>query len=202
MNKGPALPPFNVSQAATDQIQTVGGVVRVDITPGGCCGSTYLFSGELATPTDSLFGCEGAILAVTPNALAVLTGSRLQSFVRWRLARTGSAWLPSEGADAVGSRVGRNDTMLTDTRLDEIALAASERGREHAPLLTGLMLAEETGEAIQKLRRYLGHARQRAAPDDVAAELADVVITAAVLARLLRTDLAQHVADKLAEGVR
>lgn len=83
----PALAPFRVSQAAIDQLEAVGGFVRVDITPGGCCGSTYEFSDGTPTPTDVLFGCEGAILAVTPDALAVLTGSRLDYGVGLRPPR-------------------------------------------------------------------------------------------------------------------
>ena len=92
--------------------------------------------------------------------------------------------------------------MLTDARLDAIAAAARQRDGDRAALLIGLMLAEETGEAVQQLRRLLGHARQSAEPDEVGAELADVVITAAVLARLIGVDLSQHVNEKLDEGVR
>jgi NTP pyrophosphatase (non-canonical NTP hydrolase) len=92
--------------------------------------------------------------------------------------------------------------MLTDARLDEIAAAVWQRDGDQAPLLIGLMLAEETGESVQQLRRLLGHARQTAEPADVGAELADIVITAAVLARLIGVDLSHHIAAKLDEGVR
>ncbi len=64
------------------------------------------------------------------------------------------------------------------------------------------MLAEEVGEAIQQLRRVLGHARQPAGPEGMGAELADAVISAAVLARLLDEDLSSRIEQKLAEGAR
>jgi len=92
--------------------------------------------------------------------------------------------------------------MMDDERLDAIAQAIRRRDGDCAATLVGLMLAEEVGEAIQQLRRVLGHARQPAGPEDVGAELADVVISAAVLARLLDVDLSPHIEQKLAEGVR
>jgi len=92
--------------------------------------------------------------------------------------------------------------VIDDERLDQIATALRHREGEKAELVTSLMLAEEAGEAVQQLRRHLGHARRPATPSDVGAELADVVIVAAVLARLLDVDLAEHVDAKLAEGVR
>lgn len=78
--------------------------------------------------------------------------------------------------------MGQAGPMLDDSRLDDIATAARQRDGDSVTTLIGLMLADEVGEAAQQLRRLLGHARQPARPDDVAAELADVVITAAVLA--------------------
>lgn len=95
--------------------------------------------------------------------------------------------------------------MIDDPRLDAIALAAlaaRQREGDAAATLTGLMLAEEVGEAIQLLRRLLGNARQPARSDKVGAELADVVITAVVLARLVDVDLSNHIDQKLEEGVR
>jgi hypothetical protein len=54
--------------------------------------------------------------------------------------------------------------MLDDPRLDQIAQAIRRRDGEAAPLLIGLMLAEEAGESLQQLRRLLGHARRSTLP--------------------------------------
>jgi hypothetical protein len=37
------LPPFEVSRAAIDQIEAVGGAVRLTLEVGGCCGLTFSF---------------------------------------------------------------------------------------------------------------------------------------------------------------
>lgn len=71
------FPPFGVTAAAVEQIEAVGGTVRVDVEPGGCCGSTYVFSAGPAAVADVGFGCPGAVLAVSPAALPLLTGARL-----------------------------------------------------------------------------------------------------------------------------
>lgn len=92
--------------------------------------------------------------------------------------------------------------MINDPRLDDIAMAARLRDGENALMVAGLMLAEEAGEAVQQLRRYLGRARRSATQTDVAEELADVAIVVGVLARLLAVDLGQHIDAKLAEGSR
>jgi hypothetical protein len=34
------FPPFAVTEAAVAQIEAVGGVVRIDVADGGCCGRT------------------------------------------------------------------------------------------------------------------------------------------------------------------
>lgn len=61
-----------------------------------------------------------------------------------------------------------------------------------------LCLAEEVGEAIQAYRRATGRARRTADWDDVAEELADVVIVTQVIAVLAELDLADAVTRKLA----
>lgn len=71
------LPPFGVTRSAINQIEALGGAVRVDIAPGGCCGTTYLFTTDRATDTDGNFGCPGAELAVGAEALPVLAGAQL-----------------------------------------------------------------------------------------------------------------------------
>lgn len=88
--------------------------------------------------------------------------------------------------------------MLRDPRLDAIADAHRERTGAEAVLLAALLLAEESGEAVQQTRRFMGRARSAATAADVGAELADVVVSAAVLARLLDVDLGQAV-DEQAE---
>lgn len=70
-------PPFAVTTAAVEQIEAVGGAVRVDLQAGGCCGSTYVFTAEPAARADLTFGCPGALLAVSRGALQVLTGAKL-----------------------------------------------------------------------------------------------------------------------------
>jgi Fe-S cluster assembly iron-binding protein IscA len=62
---------------AVEQIEAVGGSVRVDVEAGGCCGSTYVFTAGPADQSDHAFGCPGAVLAVSRSALPVLTGARL-----------------------------------------------------------------------------------------------------------------------------
>jgi iron-sulfur cluster assembly accessory protein len=70
-------PPFVVTAAAVEQIEVVGGSMRVDVQQGGCCGSTYVFTAEPADRSDLSFGCPGAVLAVSRAALPVLTGAKL-----------------------------------------------------------------------------------------------------------------------------
>lgn len=71
------FPPFRVSEAAVGQIVAVGGSVRVDITAGGCCGQTYVFTPDAPDADDEVFGCPGAILALSPVAVAVMNGAKL-----------------------------------------------------------------------------------------------------------------------------
>lgn len=58
-------------------------------------------------------------------------------------------------------------------------------------------MAEEAGEAVQKIRRYLGFARSAATAEEVAEEVADVVIATAVTASLLGIDLGHAIERKL-----
>jgi NTP pyrophosphatase (non-canonical NTP hydrolase) len=92
--------------------------------------------------------------------------------------------------------------MFGDARLDAIADAHRARTGDEAVLLAALLLAEETGEAVQQTRRFMGRARSTATAADVGAELADVVISAAILARHLDVDLGQAVEAKLSLGIR
>lgn len=75
------LPPFAVTPAAVAQIETLGGVVRIDVEPGGCCGTAYAFSvpreNELLNDGDSRYGCPGAWLLVGECVAGVLRGAVL-----------------------------------------------------------------------------------------------------------------------------
>jgi iron-sulfur cluster assembly accessory protein len=81
------FPPFQVSQAAITQIEAAGGSVRIDISPGGCCGRKYLFTADVPDVGDHVFGCPGATLALSPIALATLTGARLDYGARLKPPR-------------------------------------------------------------------------------------------------------------------
>lgn len=61
-----------------------------------------------------------------------------------------------------------------------------------------LCLAEEVGEAVQAYRRATGRARSAATWDNVAEEIADVVIVAYVTAELAGIDLDAAIKAKLA----
>lgn len=69
---------------------------------------------------------------------------------------------------------------------------------QDARVYQALCLAEEVGEAVQALRRYVGAARQTVPRSVVASEVADVIISAQVLARLIDVDLDAEVSKKLA----
>lgn len=75
-------PPFAVTGAAVEQIEAVGGSVRVDVEDGGCCGRTYVFTPAPPAASDRGFGCRGAVLAVSESALPLLTGARLDYSAR------------------------------------------------------------------------------------------------------------------------
>jgi NTP pyrophosphatase (non-canonical NTP hydrolase) len=92
--------------------------------------------------------------------------------------------------------------VFDDQRLIEIVDALRAREGGSSVIVSALMLAEETGEAVQAVRRNLGHARRSASPVEVCQELADVVISAAIIARLMGVDLAGAIDAKLGLGVR
>ena len=91
--------------------------------------------------------------------------------------------------------------VIADERIEKIAEAARTRSGKSALIETGLMLAEETGEVVQQLRRHVGLARREATAEQVGAELADVAIVVGVLSRLLDLDLDRLVSTKLDEGI-
>ena len=75
------LPPFQVTPAAIRAIESLGGGVRLRLAQGGCCGTAYDFqlvdAEVVRLPGETWFGCPGAWLVVTPDALEVMTGARL-----------------------------------------------------------------------------------------------------------------------------
>ena len=71
------LPPFEVTEAAIDKLSGLDGGVRLDLEAGGCCGWTYVFEQAPPQRDDAVFGCPGAVLAVSTAALSVLTAARL-----------------------------------------------------------------------------------------------------------------------------
>lgn len=78
--------------------------------------------------------------------------------------------------------------------LPDFAKIALKHLREHFPAdgeqaRNVLCLAEETGEFVGAYRRWSGMARRSGSFEDVAAELADVAITAYVVAESLGIDL-------------
>ncbi|WP_394163048.1 HesB/IscA family protein [Galactobacter valiniphilus] len=88
MNDHVRLPPFTVSRAAIDQIEALGGTVRIGVEPGGCAGSSLNFA--LPGPGASRavrFGCPGAWLEVEPAALEALRGATLDYSARIRPPR-------------------------------------------------------------------------------------------------------------------
>lgn len=71
------FPPFEVTRSAINELEAVGGSVRVCLVPGGCCGTGWWFEAALPGPDDEQYGCEGAWLAVDEAALPLLTGAKL-----------------------------------------------------------------------------------------------------------------------------
>lgn len=81
MREHTTLPPFSVTRAAVEAIESFGGALRIDVEEGGCCGTTYSFSlveAESQTVAgDEQYGCTGAWLFVSPGAAPVLRGATL-----------------------------------------------------------------------------------------------------------------------------
>ncbi|MGH3882889.1 MAG: hypothetical protein ACRDRC_05730 [Pseudonocardiaceae bacterium] len=80
----------------------------------------------------------------------------------------------ADGGTVLTTHIDRHHTTSTPTEL---------------LMRQGLAIAEEAGETVGALRRYLGVARRTGTLDDVATELADVVITAYTTAHRLGIDL-------------
>ena len=87
--------------------------------------------------------------------------------------------------------------IATDPRIIGLADGLLERDRDDALTDTGLRLAESSGESLKCLRRAMSQGLGFRAPDDVGGQLAEVVISAAILARQLGIDLDQQIEAKL-----
>ncbi|TDE12646.1 MazG-like family protein [Jiangella asiatica] len=87
--------------------------------------------------------------------------------------------------------------MFEDDRFHEIVAHHRASHSGATVLANALCMAEEMGEAIQQIRRHLGLARSAATLEQVGEEMADVVISTAVTARLMGLDLAAHIDAKL-----
>jgi NTP pyrophosphatase (non-canonical NTP hydrolase) len=87
--------------------------------------------------------------------------------------------------------------MFEDERFAAITANHQRREGDNSVITNALCMAEEMGEAIQQIRRYLGHARRGTTLDQVGEEMADIIISTAVTARLMGIDLSAHVHAKL-----
>jgi hypothetical protein len=87
--------------------------------------------------------------------------------------------------------------IATDPRIIALADGLRDRDREDALTDTGLRLAVSSGESLKCLRRAMNQGFGFRPPDDVGDQLAEVVISAAILARQLGIDLDQQVEAKL-----
>lgn len=88
---GITLPPFTVTPAAIDEIAALGGAVRVDLDQGGCCGTAYAFTladaADITSDGTMSYGCEGARLLVSAEAVEVLRGATIDYRARTRPPR-------------------------------------------------------------------------------------------------------------------
>src|SRR4029450_10112174 len=87
--------------------------------------------------------------------------------------------------------------VATDPRIVALADGLRERDGQDSLTDTALRLVESSGESVKGLRRAMGQGLGFSAPEDVGAQLADVVIAAAILARQLGIDLDKQVEGKL-----
>lgn len=91
----------------------------------------------------------------------------------------------------------------TDSKLDAIAEKCREANGERTPYAQLLCLAEEVGEFIKESRIELGLSRKKSqiakdlARQNMNEELADVVITALVAARIFNIDIENEINRKL-----
>jgi NTP pyrophosphatase (non-canonical NTP hydrolase) len=87
--------------------------------------------------------------------------------------------------------------IATDPRIMALADGLRDRDGEDALTDTALRLAESSGESLKCLRRAIGEGLGFQPSNDVGDQLAEVVISAAILARQLGVDLDQQIEGKL-----
>jgi NTP pyrophosphatase (non-canonical NTP hydrolase) len=87
--------------------------------------------------------------------------------------------------------------IATDPRIMALADGLRDRDGEDALTDTALRLAESSGESLKCLRRAIGQGLGFQPSKDVGDQLAEVVISAAILARQLGVDLDQQIEGKL-----
>jgi hypothetical protein len=87
--------------------------------------------------------------------------------------------------------------VATDPRIIALADGLRERDGDESLTDTALRLVECSGESIKTLRRAMNEGLFLRTNDDVGAQLAEVVIAAAILARQLGVDLDKQVEAKL-----
>jgi NTP pyrophosphatase (non-canonical NTP hydrolase) len=87
--------------------------------------------------------------------------------------------------------------IATDPRIMALADGLRDRDGEDALTDTALRIAESSGESLKCLRRAIGEGLGFQPSNDVGDQLAEVVISAAILARQLGVDLDQQIEGKL-----
>jgi hypothetical protein len=87
--------------------------------------------------------------------------------------------------------------VATDPRIVALADGLRDRDGEDCLTDTALRLVESSGDSVKALRRAMSQGLGLKTNDDTGAQLAEVVIAAAILARQLGVDLDQQIEGKL-----
>jgi NTP pyrophosphatase (non-canonical NTP hydrolase) len=87
--------------------------------------------------------------------------------------------------------------VSTDPRIVALADGRRQRDGNESLTATAMLLAEGSGESLKKLRQHLSGQRTKATAYEVAQQLGDVVIAAAILARQLGMPLDQVIDTRL-----
>jgi NTP pyrophosphatase (non-canonical NTP hydrolase) len=87
--------------------------------------------------------------------------------------------------------------VSTDPRIVALADGRRQRDGDESLTATAMLLAEGSGESLKKLRQHLAGQRTKSSAYEVAQQLGDVVIAAAILARQLGMPLDQVIETRL-----
>jgi NTP pyrophosphatase (non-canonical NTP hydrolase) len=87
--------------------------------------------------------------------------------------------------------------ISTDPRIIALADGRRQRDGEESLTATAMLLAEGAGESLKLLRQHVANRGAQASANEVAEQLGDVVIAAAILARQLGVALDQVIETKL-----